>query len=113
MPDASGYELCRAFKGNPSTAHIPIVMLGGNARQFSESDARQAGADDVVMKPFLTDTLVNAIERLASGQATSVAPQAAPPQAVEAAPVRSTPPPFATKPQSPTHRSTLQPRPVE
>lgn len=106
MPDASGYELCRAFKGNPSTAHIPIVMLGGNARQFSESDARQAGADDVVMKPFLTDTLVNAIERLAGGQAS---PQAAPPQAAEAAPMRSTPPPFSTKPLPPT----TQPRPAE
>jgi len=106
MPDASGYELCRAFKGNPSTAHIPIVMLGGNARQFSESDARQAGADDVVMKPFLTDTLVNAIERLASGQVTSA-------PAEPASQVRTTPPPFATKPQPPTHRSSAQPRPAE
>ncbi|AWV91109.1 response regulator [Bradymonas sediminis] len=109
MPDASGYEVCRALKGNPSTAHIPIVMLGGNARQFSEVDARQAGADDVVMKPFLTDTLVSAIERLADGQVTSAAPTPAPafqpPKPVAPAvapPARPAPPPFATKPQPPT-----------
>lgn len=118
MPDASGYEVCRTLKGDPSTAHIPIMMLGGNARDFNESDARQAGADDVVMKPFLTDTLVNAIERLASQEVTSAAlqgagpakspkpaapPATAPPVAAPAAaapPARSSsPPPFATKPQ--------------
>jgi len=102
MPDASGYEVCRALKGNPSTAHIPIVMLGGNARQFSEVDARQAGADDVVMKPFLTDTLVSAIERLADGQVTSAAPAFQPPKPVAPAVAPPAPPPFATKPQPPT-----------
>lgn len=123
MPDASGYEVCRAIKGNPSTAHIPIVMLGGNARSFSESDARQAGADDVVMKPFMTDTLVNAIERLASsGRSATDTPQAVsaqagpafqPPKPV-ASPMRSAPPPFATKPQPPASQSQpAQPQPSQ
>jgi CheY-like chemotaxis protein len=26
LPDMSGYEICRALKNNPETAHIPITM---------------------------------------------------------------------------------------
>lgn len=74
MPDASGYEVCRALKQNAATAHIPVVMLGGNARPFSEADARHAGAVDVVMKPFMTDTLLSAIQRAASSAEAAPAP---------------------------------------
>lgn len=62
MPDGSGYDVCRALKNNASTRHIPVVMLGGSYKNFDENQARQAGADVVVMKPFKTDQLLSAIE---------------------------------------------------
>lgn len=119
MPDASGYEVCRALKGDAGTAHIPVIMLGGRARNFSESEARSAGADDVVMKPFLTDTLLNAIERAAgpvqaAGSAAArpapgfaspsmpSAPSAPPaPSAASAAPAFAPPSPPPARPAPP------------
>jgi DNA-binding response OmpR family regulator len=95
MPDANGFEVCRALKSNGDTAQIPIIMLGGNHRDFSEDDARGAGADDVVMKPFKTDTLLEAIDALADGSALSEQPSA--PASVPES--TSTPPP--SSPQSP------------
>jgi CheY-like chemotaxis protein len=102
MPDASGYDVCRSLKGNSSTAHIPIIMLGGNARNFSETDARGSGADEVVMKPFLTDTLVSAIDRLANsaGAPASAGSASAPPAAP---PARPTPPKAPPQRESGSH----------
>lgn len=62
MPDGSGYDVCRALKQDSSTRAIPIVMLGGSYKAFDESLARQAGADFVLMKPFKTDALLDALE---------------------------------------------------
>ncbi|MFW5967374.1 MAG: response regulator [Persicimonas sp.] len=67
LPDGSGYEVCQAIKSNGSTAGVPVIMLGGTYRDFDESKAREAGADEIVMKPFETDTLLNAIDAVAEG----------------------------------------------
>lgn len=76
MPDGSGYDVCRALKNNASTRHIPVVMLGGSYKNFDENQARQAGADVVVMKPFKTDQLVSAIESALRRPAASAAAMA-------------------------------------
>jgi CheY-like chemotaxis protein len=96
MPDGSGLEVCRALKNNGSTANIPVIMLGGGHRDFSEEQARGAGASDVVMKPFKTDTLLDAIDAVADASAQAApgavggaqAPAAtpAPPEQAEARP---------------------------
>jgi CheY-like chemotaxis protein len=100
MPDASGYEVCRALKNNGSTAQIPVIMLGGNHRDFSEDEAREAGADDVVMKPFNTDTLLEAIDALADGASASAQPSAAQPSAAQ---------PSAAQPDQPAAPASSQP----
>ena len=99
MPDASGYDVCRSLKSNAATNQIPVVMLGGTHKNFDENLARQAGADEVLWKPFKTDQLIGAIEtalaRKGSGQ--SAAPQqppAQPPQQTGGAPLPP-PNPFA------------------
>ena len=58
MPDGDGMELCRAIK---SQRGLPVVMLGGTYKPFDPKQAQQAGADGVVMKPFKTDQLLNAM----------------------------------------------------
>jgi len=75
MPDGSGYDVCRALKSNAATSDIPVIMLGGTYKQFDENMARQSGADGIVMKPFKTDTLVNAIEAVLAGSASAPPPQ--------------------------------------
>ena len=71
MPDGSGYEVCRAIKSSDSTRAIPVIMLGGTYRDFDEGQARQAGADAVVMKPFKTDQLIDAMESALSGASSN------------------------------------------
>ncbi len=95
MPDGSGYEICRALKGNPSTRHIPIVMMGGTFKNFDENLARQSGADGVIKKPFVVDDLLRELESAMAGgsQQAAPAPVAAAPAPVAATPSAPAPPP--------------------
>src|SRR5881628_1502008 len=52
MPEVSGYELCRLIKQNERFAQIPVMLLVSSFEPFDEAEARRAGADDVVSKPF-------------------------------------------------------------
>lgn len=52
MPAISGYELCRLIKQSARFAHIPVMLLAGLHEALDHGEAFQAGADDVVTKPF-------------------------------------------------------------
>jgi CheY-like chemotaxis protein len=52
MPAVSGYELCRLIKQSERFGHIPVMLLAGLHENFDEAEARRAGADDIVTKPF-------------------------------------------------------------
>jgi CheY-like chemotaxis protein len=52
MPGLDGYELCRAVKEDERFSHIPVMLLVGLHESFDQAEARRAGADDVVTKPF-------------------------------------------------------------
>src|SRR3954462_10555073 len=66
MPVTSGLELCRQLKADPATRAIPIVMLTGSDGGTS-ADAKKAGADAFVRKPFSPLELLAVAERLAGG----------------------------------------------
>jgi CheY-like chemotaxis protein len=52
MSELSGYELCRLIKQSERFGHIPVMLLAGLHEHFDQAEARRAGADDVVAKPF-------------------------------------------------------------
>lgn len=52
MPEIGGYELCRFIKQDERFAKTPVVLLISSFEPFDENEARRAGADDVVTKPF-------------------------------------------------------------
>jgi signal transduction histidine kinase len=52
MPEMSGTELCRALKGDPSTRHIPVVLVTSKAEREMKIEGLELGADDYVTKPF-------------------------------------------------------------
>ena len=52
MPEVGGYELCRSIKQDERYRHTPVVLLISSFEPFDEAEARRAGADDVVTKPF-------------------------------------------------------------
>ena len=52
MPGIGGYELCRLIKESERFGRIPVILLVGSFEPFNEAEARRAGADDIVTKPF-------------------------------------------------------------
>jgi len=60
----NGFDVCRQIKDNPSTAHIPIVMLTAFSIEQAREKSFAAGADQFVEKPFRIDALL-AVTRLA------------------------------------------------
>ncbi len=59
MPRINGYNLCEKIKNNPSTSHVPVILLAGAFEPIDEELARQVGADDVVIKPFESQELIS------------------------------------------------------
>jgi len=56
LPAGDGREIARQLKCQPATQHIPIVMI--SAYPHAEEEARAAGADDFLAKPFEFETLL-------------------------------------------------------
>lgn len=52
MPGVDGYELCKFIKQSKRFADVPVMLLIGTFEPFDEAEAKLAGADAVVTKPF-------------------------------------------------------------
>ena len=51
MPGMDGFEFCRLLKADRETADIPVMMLTGSDVEGQE-EAREAGAEALLRKPF-------------------------------------------------------------
>jgi ribonuclease P protein subunit RPR2 len=65
LPGRDGLSLCRELKSDPHLRDIPVVMLTGSPEVGDE--ARRAGADAFLTKPFSPLRLLAVVERLAGG----------------------------------------------
>jgi len=74
MPDMSGVEICRRMRVRSDFAAIPIVILTGLTDLAVHQEARQAGANDVWLKPIAPSELGTRIRQLLN-QAGSGGPQ--------------------------------------
>lgn len=63
MPDMDGMQLCREVRKNGRHTGVRIVMVTSDAVMGSVDQALQAGANDIIMKPFTKESLQ---ERLAA-----------------------------------------------
>src|SRR5664279_2483430 len=52
LPGVDGLEVCRKLKADPSTQHIPIVMLTAKGGEADIVAGLELGAADYVTKPF-------------------------------------------------------------
>jgi two-component system alkaline phosphatase synthesis response regulator PhoP len=64
LPGADGLEICRAMRGDPATAGIPIIMLTARAEEADRIVGLELGADDYVTKPFSPKELVARVNAL-------------------------------------------------
>jgi putative two-component system response regulator len=65
MPIVDGLFFCRSLKSDPKTREIPIIVLSGSGS--NEDEAKRAGADAFLRKPFSPLDLLGLVEQLAGG----------------------------------------------
>ena len=58
MPGLDGFELVRALRADPRTATLPVVVLSARAGEGASAEGLDVGADDYVVKPFVSSDLV-------------------------------------------------------
>jgi CheY-like chemotaxis protein len=65
LPGIGGYKLCRTLRQTGATRTIPVVIVTADARPRSLSQGHESGADSVLVKPCLPETLHACIQELA------------------------------------------------
>ena len=94
MPEKDGYEVCEQIKTNPSTSHIPVLLLTGAFEPFDQERAARAGYDGSLAKPFEPETLIAKVKDLLARAPV----RASAPPLVRPAPVAAPAPPPAVPP---------------
>lgn len=66
MPVMDGMECVKAIRelSETSKSGVPVVAITGNARNYSEEEFKEAGFNDVLMKPLNFDKLVLVVKGL-------------------------------------------------
>ena len=65
MPVMDGMECVRSIrKMKGEKSEIPVVAITGNARNYTEEEFKEAGFNDVLMKPLNFDKLVMVVKGL-------------------------------------------------
>ena len=62
LPDSSGLEICKAIRGNPELASIPVIFLTARASETDRIVGLELGANDYIVKPFFIRELVARIK---------------------------------------------------
>ena len=63
MPRMNGADLARAIRGEVQWNDIPIMLITGKSEAKGAVRAYEAGADDVILKPFHFEVLIARIGR--------------------------------------------------
>ena len=64
LPGWSGFDLCRHVKNDPALRHVRVVLTAGLLEPFDESQAKRAGCDAILKKPFEASKLMSTIAPL-------------------------------------------------
>jgi len=63
LPGMSGLEICKVFKSDTVTRHIPVIMLTAKGEEVDKIVGLELGADDYVTKPFSPRELILRVNR--------------------------------------------------
>jgi CheY-like chemotaxis protein len=66
MPIMDGMECVKAIRelSDKAKANLPVVAITGNAKNYSDTDFKEAGFNDALMKPLNFDRLVEVVKGL-------------------------------------------------
>jgi CheY-like chemotaxis protein len=64
LPGKSGVDLCRYVKNHPRFKHVRVVLTAGLLEPFDEDEAKRAGCDAILKKPFEASKVVSTIDPL-------------------------------------------------
>jgi two-component system, cell cycle response regulator len=64
MPEMDGFEVCRALKSDPETAHVPVIMVTALDEADDRIKGLECGADDFLTKPVSDIALVTRVKSL-------------------------------------------------
>lgn len=64
LPTKNGFDLARFLKSQAEYRHIPVIFAAGPADEFNEQDAKNAGAEEILRKPFEASALLGTVQRL-------------------------------------------------
>ncbi|HMG21895.1 MAG TPA: response regulator, partial [Kofleriaceae bacterium] len=67
MPEVDGYGVCKAIKGDPATAHVPVMICSSLGEAADLERGFDAGADDYLVKPVLPEELSTRVRALVLG----------------------------------------------
>ena len=62
LPGCNGFELCRRVKS--LYRHVRVILTAGLLEQFDEDEARRAGCDAILKKPFEASVVMQTIRPL-------------------------------------------------
>ena len=66
LPEIDGFEVCRRIRSDPSSKHIPIIMLTAKKSREDMTRGEQVGADWYITKPFKSAMVIETIQRFLS-----------------------------------------------
>jgi CheY-like chemotaxis protein len=64
LPVKSGMEICRYVKSDLKLRHVRVVLTAGLLEPFDEEEAKHAGCDAILKKPFEASKLMETIQPL-------------------------------------------------
>ncbi|MGB3242851.1 MAG: response regulator transcription factor, partial [Candidatus Omnitrophota bacterium] len=62
LPEMDGFEVCKALKKDDEYASIPVIMLTARDQVIDKVVGFELGADDYVVKPFVSEELIARIK---------------------------------------------------
>ena len=64
LPNKSGFDICRYIKAHPRHRHARVVLTAGLLEPFDEEEAKRAGCDAILKKPFEASVVMETIKPL-------------------------------------------------
>jgi DNA-binding response OmpR family regulator len=64
LPTHSGFDLARFVRSQAEYRHMGIIFAAAPVDKFEEQDAKNAGADAILRKPFEASALLRAVQPL-------------------------------------------------